>query len=99
MRPHIVWFGEEVQRFEESADEILSAGRLLVVGTSLTVFPAAGLLKFARYQAEKILVDLEAEKHPRGFRVVRGSAEKVLPVLVERWLGNSDPKNKTRDVI
>ncbi len=95
MRPHIVWFGEDVQRFDESANEILSAGRLLVVGTSLTVFPAAGLLKFARYRAEKILVDLDAEKRPRGFKIVRGSAEKVLPVLAERWLGKNDPKTQS----
>jgi NAD-dependent deacetylase len=86
LRPHIVWFGEDVQRFEESADEIRSAGRLLVVGTSLSVFPAAGLLRFARHGTEKILVDLNAENRRDGFSIVRGSAEKVLPVLVENWL-------------
>ncbi len=86
LRPHIVWFGEDVQRFEESAGEIRSAGKLLVVGTSLSVFPAAGLLKFARYGAEKVLVDLDAENPPFGFRILRGSAEKLLPWLVEKGL-------------
>lgn len=90
LRPHIVWFGEDVQWFDESAAEILSAGKVIVVGTSLTVFPAAGLVKFARYGAEKVLVDLEADNRPRGFKVMRGPAEKVLPVLVERWLGKND---------
>lgn len=86
LRPHIVWFGEEVQHMETAAEEIESAGRVLVVGTSLSVFPAAGLVRHARYGAEKILVDLEAEQRPYGFKVYRGAAEKVLPAMVEKWL-------------
>jgi NAD-dependent deacetylase len=89
LRPHIVWFGEEVHRFEEALEEIRSASRLLVVGTSLLVFPAAGLVKFARHGAEKVIVDLDPERPPYGFSVLRGSAEKVLPSLVEKWLKNA----------
>ena len=86
LRPHIVWFGEEVQRFDEAMEHMESAGRVLVVGTSLQVYPAAGLVKHARFAAEKILVDLEAEQTPFGFGVLRGSADKLLPGVVERWL-------------
>jgi NAD-dependent deacetylase len=62
----------------------------LVVGTSLSVFPAAGLLKSARHAAEKVLVDLEPDKKPYGFKVMRGSAETVLPSIVERWLKETE---------
>jgi NAD-dependent deacetylase len=86
LRPHVVWFGEDVQRFEEAAEEVRSAGKLLVVGTSLSVFPAAGLVKVARYDAEKVIVDVDDERPPFGFRLLRGSAEKVVPPLVEVWL-------------
>jgi NAD-dependent deacetylase len=88
LRPHIVWFGEEVQRFDEAAEEVRSAGKLLVVGTSLTVFPAASLVKLGRFGAEKVVVDLdlETEQAPYGFRIIRGSAEKLVPSLAEKWL-------------
>ncbi|MES2696027.1 MAG: NAD-dependent deacylase [Verrucomicrobiota bacterium] len=87
LRPHIVWFGEEVQRFEEAEEEMRSAGKVVVVGTSLAVFPAAGLVRRARYGAEKVMVDLEIGPRPYGFTVMHGSADKVLPTLVKRWLG------------
>lgn len=86
LRPHIVWFGEDVHHFAEAEAEVATAGRVIVVGTSLTVFPAASLVKRARFHAEKVLVDLEAGDVPYGFKVLRGSAEKMLPALATRWL-------------
>lgn len=53
LRPHIVWFGEEVPRYKEARNHVLDAGHVLVVGTSLEVFPAAGLVKYARCHAKK----------------------------------------------
>lgn len=87
LRPHIVWFGEEVHHFAEAEAEVATASRVIVVGTSLTVFPAASLVKRARFHAKKVLVDLDATDAPFGFSVIRGSAEKVLPALAARWLG------------
>lgn len=86
LRPHIVWFGEEVQCFDEAVEHVESAGKVLVVGTSLQVYPAASLAGRARFDAEKILVDLDALRAPHGFQALRGSADKLLPALVERWL-------------
>jgi NAD-dependent deacetylase len=94
LRPHIVWFGEEVLRFEEAQAHVLEAGRILVVGTSLAVFPAAGLATHARYGAEKVLVDLDPPPAPFGFRVLRGAAEIIVPDLVRLWnesKSNVDP--------
>jgi NAD-dependent deacetylase len=47
LRPHIVWFGEMVPAIEEAAEIVATADALLVVGTSLQVYPAAGLLHYA----------------------------------------------------
>jgi len=44
LRPHIVWFGEEVPMLEQAAEVVRSADHLLIVGTSLQVYPAAGLV-------------------------------------------------------
>ena len=47
LRPHIVWFGELVPAIEEAAEIVATADALLIVGTSLQVYPAAGLLHYA----------------------------------------------------
>ena len=47
LRPHIVWFGELVPLIEDAAEVAATADVLLVVGTSLQVYPAAGLLHYA----------------------------------------------------
>jgi len=85
LRPHIVWFGEDVPLFDQAVRQVQDAGRVLVVGTSLAVYPAAGLAIHARFQAEKVLVDIDPPDAPFGFEVLRGSAEIVVPGLVKRW--------------
>jgi len=85
LRPHIVWFGENVMRMEEAVAHFLDAAKVLVVGTSLSVFPAAGLVEYAHSEAEKVLVDREIHRRPEGFRVLQGSADAVLPSLVRDW--------------
>lgn len=86
LRPHIVWFGEFIQNRDLAVSEIRSAGKVLVVGTSLSVYPAAGLLKLARYQAQKIIVSPDLDHEPHGFRWIRGTAVKHVPRIVQRWL-------------
>ncbi len=46
LRPHIVWFGEAVPMIEKAAEIVSKADILIVVGTSLVVYPAAGLLHY-----------------------------------------------------
>nr|WP_197999995.1 Sir2 family NAD-dependent protein deacetylase [Gimesia alba] len=86
LRPHIVWFGEAIQNYELSAKHIKNAGKVLVIGTSLTVYPAAGLLNEAHYHAEKILVSLDIEDKPYGFRWIKGTAVDHVPQIVNCWL-------------
>jgi len=86
LRPDIVWFGESVQHFEESKAHIAEAGRLLVVGTSLSVFPAASLVHAAAASADKVVVAPELDSPPDGFDWLRGKATECVPQVVARWL-------------
>ncbi len=86
LRPHIVWFDEEIQNFEQAKVEIKTAGKVLVVGTSLSVYPAAALVKKARFNAEKILVSLEIDKKPFDYHCWREQASIAVPTIVRRWL-------------
>lgn len=57
LRPHIVWFGEAVPMIEKAAELVLSADVLLIVGTSMEVYPAAGLVQFAPTDCPIYLID------------------------------------------
>jgi NAD-dependent deacetylase len=60
LRPHIVWFGEEVPMLDIAAGIIEEADIFMVVGTSLQVYPAAGLVHYAMRAQQKFIVDPEA---------------------------------------
>lgn len=57
LRPHIVWFGEAVPILEKAIQEVLQADILIIVGTSLQVYPAAGLIDYAKEEAPKYVID------------------------------------------
>ena len=57
LRPHIVWFGEQVPNLTIAEKVISKADFLIVIGTSLNVYPAAGLIHAASDSAPKYLVD------------------------------------------
>ncbi|MGX5201912.1 SIR2 family NAD-dependent protein deacylase [Aliikangiella sp. IMCC44632] len=86
LRPYIVWFGEAVPAFEVAAQEITDAAKVLVVGTSLSVFPVASLVDFAPASAEKVIVSLDLEQTPAGFEFIKSKASVALPSLISQWL-------------
>jgi NAD-dependent deacetylase len=57
LRPHIVWFGEAVPKIEAAIDAVEVADLVLIVGTSLQVYPAAGLYRYARMGVPIYIVD------------------------------------------
>lgn len=57
LRPFIVWFGEDVPLLQSAAYEIQDADILVVVGTSLNVYPAAGLIYYAKPDADVYVID------------------------------------------
>jgi NAD-dependent deacetylase len=57
LRPHIVWFGEMVPMMDTAVMETMNAEIFLVIGTSLVVYPAAGLLDYVNKDVPKFIVD------------------------------------------
>ena len=57
LRPHIVWFGEMVPEIENAIDEVLTADILIIIGTSMQVYPAASLKDYAKQNVPIIYID------------------------------------------
>lgn len=85
LRPHIVWFGEEVPKLPEAAYHFSRADIQVVVGTSLQVYPAAGLINYAPGGIPSYLVDPGDFGYMRGFKHIKEGAgtgtEKLLEEL------------------
>lgn len=86
LRPNVVWFGESVPEIENAIPIIRSANILIVVGTSLNVYPAAGLVDYAKPGSSKHIVDLDTSLTPLGFTPHQGSVENTLPALSKELL-------------
>ncbi len=88
LRPHIVWFGEPVPMIYEAAQLTSTADLILVIGTSLNVYPAAGLVGYARQNAPIFVIDpgeLSVAHIPSvNFICEKGSVG--VPKLVEQLL-------------
>jgi len=82
LRPHIVWFGEEVPLLETAADIVRTADHLLIVGTSLQVYPAAGLVHEVNTRVPITVVDPGEPASVSRARVIRkGAGEGVAEWL------------------
>lgn len=57
LRPHIVWFGEMVPEIENAIDEVLTADILMIIGTSMQVYPAASLKDYAKPNVPILYID------------------------------------------
>lgn len=86
LRPHIVFFGEPVPMFERAAEIAAQAEVMVVVGTSLAVYPAASLVRYVRPEVPIYLVD-PGNPDVSGIRnpltVIRMRAAEGVPELVE----------------
>lgn len=63
LRPHIVWFGEEVPMIDKALQEIMDADYVMVIGTSLQVYPAAGLIDYVKSTCKIFVIDPHLSKH------------------------------------
>ncbi|UDL06491.1 SIR2 family NAD-dependent protein deacylase [Marinobacter sp. CA1] len=84
LRPHIVWFGEEVPMIEVAADVVRTADQLLIVGTSLQVYPAAGLVHEIDTHVPVTVIDPGEPASVSRARVIRKGASEG----VAEWLAN-----------
>lgn len=87
LRPHVVWFGEAVPMIEIAAEHCYDADIAIVIGTSLQVYPAAGLIDLVPSKAQKFLVDPKAlEISAKNIEIIQANASKAVPELIERLL-------------
>ncbi len=92
LRPHVVWFGEAVLDFDIALGHFRDSDIVIVAGTSLSVYPAAGLILEAPLEAQRFLVDPGDIKAPQPFIHLKGSADVELPILCERLKEQADKK-------
>lgn len=94
LRPHIVWFGEMVPLLEKAAQLMTEADIVIIVGTSMQVYPAAGLVAYApphatvHYIDPNPMINYELSDR-RNLRVMAEKASTGVPALVAQLLEDS----------
>ena len=84
LRPHIVWFGEMVPMIEVAAEVVEKANAIIIVGTSMQVYPAAGLVQYAKNDAQIYFVDPKPSiSETRKIKVFAENASTGIPKVVE----------------
>lgn len=88
LRPHIVWFGEEVPQIVPAAELCAKADIFIVIGTSLNVYPAAGLLNYVSAQHPKYIIDPNAlnNYYISNLTIIKEKAGIAVSELVEELL-------------
>ncbi|MBW8331928.1 MAG: NAD-dependent deacylase [Prolixibacteraceae bacterium] len=85
LRPHIVWFGEAVPAMDDAIPLVESADILVVIGTSLNVYPAAGLVNYAKKGTPIFVIDPERPSvFIRNVTYIQEKAGKGVEVLKEQ---------------
>ncbi|MNE41040.1 NAD-dependent protein deacylase [compost metagenome] len=87
LRPHIVWFGEAVPALEQAIPLVIQADFVIIIGTSMQVYPAAGLIDFAKLEAKLFYIDLKPArisnlKNP--LEIIPETASEGMRILKEK---------------
>jgi NAD-dependent deacetylase len=88
LRPHIVWFGEAVPKMDEAVTITSAADIFVVIGSSLNVYPAAGLINYAPREASLWLIDPNDVLVPSGLKVnvIKEKASRGVEILTQRLI-------------
>jgi len=89
LRPHIVWFGEMVPLLDAAAGVVAAADVVIIIGTSMQVYPAAGLVNFARPGTPIYFIDPKPRISQNDFKnltIIQETATKGVPILVENLI-------------
>ena len=88
LRPFIVWFGEAVPKIEEAIEALSGIDAFVIIGTSLNVYPAAGLLHYVGRDVPVYLIDPNDVNVPSGreVTVIRKGASEGVRYLIENYL-------------
>lgn len=84
VRPHIVWFGEAVPELDRGARAVSQADTLIIIGTSLVVYPAAGLVHYAKRDCKIYLVDPKEVTAPVACTHIKEKATVGMEKLFEK---------------
>lgn len=82
LRPNVVWFGEPVPKMDVAISQVSKADILIIIGTSLNVYPAASLLHYAEKADRIIIIDPNAEFHT-GVEIIKQKANINRGVLLQ----------------
>lgn len=87
LRPHVVWFGEPVPIFEKAAAITATADILMIIGTSMQVYPAASLVEFAPEGIPIFFIDPDPQIRERdSIKIIPKNAASGVPELVKELL-------------
>ena len=87
LRPFIVWFGEAVPRMEDAIQALHGVDAFVIIGTSLNVYPAAGLLNYVPAAVPVYLIDPnDVNVTRRGVIVIKKGASDGMRILIEEYL-------------
>ncbi len=89
MRPNIVWFGEDVPAIEEAISIVETADILIVIGTSLQVYPAASLINYANRNIPIYYIDPKPATMydvSNPVEVISMSATGGMEVFKSKWI-------------
>lgn len=88
LRPHIVWFGEDVPNLPIAAQLVSESDAVIIVGTSLNVYPAASLYQYAKPNSPIWIIDPKANElvYPESITPINEKAGAALPRLVQSLL-------------
>ncbi len=84
LRPHIVWFGEEVPALEEAVNIVQKADVLIIIGTSLQVYPAASLMHYAQENIPIYYIDpnpATIENLPKNIKIIATTGSKGMQIV------------------
>ena len=96
LRPHVVWFGESVPEFEPACSIVKQADLLLVIGTSLQVYPAASLIDHVMNSTPILLVSPEMEHVANHISWFQDTAVNKTPEIVDDLIKNGLPKTSSK---
>lgn len=89
LRPHIVWFGETVSEMENAIEITSTADYFIVIGTSMTVYPAAGLIHYLPDDCEIFVIDPKlSNSYTKSEHYFQMSATEGMKILTKKFLNN-----------
>lgn len=93
LRPHVVWFGEPVPFMEKAMEITSKADIFIIIGTSMQVYPAAGLIDFVQPKVPIYFIDPKpAVSGNAQLKIYAEKASSGVPKLVKKFLNEENPE-------